>query len=221
MWEWGFLWRGRRRRGRMGVRGLFRGVICGSMRGSRRMSCVLLRSWRRVGVFLFFFFLSPLSFFSFFFLFFFSLSLSLFFAHGLIFPGDGFIMLASCYHGGGANTTTDEERLLYSCFMTRGWLRQEENHYLNMGLDKVKTLPREIQDICGYALSEPFLGWVNSTTPRVVLDPSIQVCALFLFFFFLLPLFFFFVLHAKSHDSDCKKNNNREVRIWYLMHLHN
>ncbi|EMF14361.1 uncharacterized protein SEPMUDRAFT_115639 [Sphaerulina musiva SO2202] len=88
--------------------------------------------------------------------------------------GDGFIMLASCYHGGGANTTTDEERLLYSCFMTRGWLRQEENHYLNMGLDKVKTLPREIQDICGYALSEPFLGWVNSTTPRVVLDPSIQ-----------------------------------------------
>lgn len=101
-------------------------------------------------------------------------------------PGDGFIMLASCYHGGGANTTTDEERLLYSCFMTRGWLRQEENHYLNMGLDKVKTLPREIQDICGYALSEPFLGWVNSTTPRVVLDPSIQVSSilnLYLFIF--------------------------------------
>lgn len=95
-------------------------------------------------------------------------------------------MLASCYHGGGANTTTDEERLLYSCFMTRGWLRQEENHYLNMGLDKVKTLPREIQDICGYALSEPFLGWVNSTTPRVVLDPSIQVSSilnLYLFIF--------------------------------------
>lgn len=118
--------------------------------------------------FSFFFCFSPF-FFSFF------LSLSLSFAHGLILPGDGFIMLASCYHGGGANTTTDEERLLYSCFMTRGWLRQEENHYLNMGLDKVKTLPREIQDICGYALSEPFLGWVNSTTPRVVLDPSIQV----------------------------------------------
>lgn len=110
--------------------------------------------------------------------FFFLPSLSLSFAQGLILPGDGFIMLASCYHGGGANTTTDEERLLYSCFMTRGWLRQEENHYLNMGLDKVKTLPREIQDICGYALSEPFLGWVNSTTPRVVLDPSIQVSSI-------------------------------------------
>lgn len=39
-------------------------------------------------------------------------------------PGDGFIMLSSCYHGGSANTTTDEERLVYSCFMTKGFLRQ-------------------------------------------------------------------------------------------------
>lgn len=38
-------------------------------------------------------------------------------------PGDAFIMLASCYHGGSANTTTDEERLLFSCFMTKGTLR--------------------------------------------------------------------------------------------------
>lgn len=39
-------------------------------------------------------------------------------------PGDGFFMLASCYHGGSANTTESQERLLYGCFMTRGWLRQ-------------------------------------------------------------------------------------------------
>lgn len=39
-------------------------------------------------------------------------------------PGDAFIMLASCYHGGSANTTTDQERLVYSCFMTKGFLRQ-------------------------------------------------------------------------------------------------
>lgn len=39
-------------------------------------------------------------------------------------PGDAFIMLASCYHGGSANTTSDEERLVYSCFMTKGFLRQ-------------------------------------------------------------------------------------------------
>lgn len=39
-------------------------------------------------------------------------------------PGDGFIMLSSCFHGGSANKTKDEERLVYSCFMTKGFLRQ-------------------------------------------------------------------------------------------------
>jgi ectoine hydroxylase-related dioxygenase (phytanoyl-CoA dioxygenase family) len=39
-------------------------------------------------------------------------------------PGDGFIMLASCYHGGSANTTVDGERLVYSCFMIKGFYRQ-------------------------------------------------------------------------------------------------
>jgi ectoine hydroxylase-related dioxygenase (phytanoyl-CoA dioxygenase family) len=38
--------------------------------------------------------------------------------------GDAFIMMASCYHGGSANTTTDEERWVYATFMTKGWLRQ-------------------------------------------------------------------------------------------------
>lgn len=48
-------------------------------------------------------------------------------------PGDGFLMLASCYHGGSANTTENEERLLYGTFMTKGFLRQVcciTNHYL-------------------------------------------------------------------------------------------
>lgn len=39
-------------------------------------------------------------------------------------PGDAFMMLSSCFHGGSANTTKDEERLVYSCFMTKGYLRQ-------------------------------------------------------------------------------------------------
>lgn len=39
-------------------------------------------------------------------------------------PGDAFMFLSSCYHGGSANTTEDEERLVYSCFMTKGYLRQ-------------------------------------------------------------------------------------------------
>lgn len=38
--------------------------------------------------------------------------------------GDGFIVLASCYHCGSANTTEDQEKLAYSCFMAKGYLRQ-------------------------------------------------------------------------------------------------
>lgn len=38
--------------------------------------------------------------------------------------GDAFLMLASCYHGGSANTTTDQSRTIFGSFVTRGILRQ-------------------------------------------------------------------------------------------------
>ena len=41
--------------------------------------------------------------------------------------GDAFFMFASCFHGGSANSTADSYRLVYSTFVTRGWLRQEDN----------------------------------------------------------------------------------------------
>ncbi|KAI9811890.1 MAG: hypothetical protein M1827_005241 [Pycnora praestabilis] len=54
-------------------------------------------------------------------------------------PGDAFIMLSSCFHGGSANTTTDEERLISSCFMTtKGFLRQVENQYLSNEIEQFK-----------------------------------------------------------------------------------
>jgi ectoine hydroxylase-related dioxygenase (phytanoyl-CoA dioxygenase family) len=77
--------------------------------------------------------------------------------------GDAFMMFASCYHGGGANKTTDQERLLFSCFMTRGWLRQEENHYISFTKEQILDMDPDVRKIAGYALSEPFLGWVKST----------------------------------------------------------
>lgn len=42
-------------------------------------------------------------------------------------PGDAFMVLSGCYHAGSANKTENEERLVFSCFFTRGWMRQEEN----------------------------------------------------------------------------------------------
>jgi ectoine hydroxylase-related dioxygenase (phytanoyl-CoA dioxygenase family) len=39
-------------------------------------------------------------------------------------PGDAFMMLASCYHGGSENKSVDEERRIYVHFMIKGYLRQ-------------------------------------------------------------------------------------------------
>jgi len=35
-------------------------------------------------------------------------------------PGDGLMVLSGCFHGGSANKTENEERLVYSTFSTRG-----------------------------------------------------------------------------------------------------
>lgn len=86
-------------------------------------------------------------------------------------PGDGFMMLSGCFHGGSANKTKDEERLVYSTFSTRGWMRQEENQYLANDIEKIKELPEWLQERVGYGLSPPFLGWIDLKNPMLVLHP--------------------------------------------------
>ncbi|KIW36459.1 uncharacterized protein PV06_11275, partial [Exophiala oligosperma] len=72
-------------------------------------------------------------------------------------PGDGFIMLASCYHGGSANTTTNQERL-------------EENQYLNNSPEVLASLyDDEMLKLIGYNLSAPFLGWIKEGHPLAAL----------------------------------------------------
>jgi ectoine hydroxylase-related dioxygenase (phytanoyl-CoA dioxygenase family) len=80
-------------------------------------------------------------------------------------PGDAFIMLASCFHGGSANTTSDETRVLFASFLTRGHLRQEENQYLANSFEKVKALPEHIQKLIGYSVNVPYCGWVDLKDP--------------------------------------------------------
>lgn len=81
-------------------------------------------------------------------------------------PGDAFIFLSSCFHGGSANTTENEERLMYSCFFTRSYLRQEENQYLVAPFEKVSSMySDETLELIGYNLSPPFLGWVDVSHP--------------------------------------------------------
>ena len=64
--------------------------------------------------------------------------------HAELEPGDAFFMLSGVIHAAGTNSTEDEERLIYSAAMTRGWLRQEENQYLANDADMIKGLPTEL-----------------------------------------------------------------------------
>ncbi|CAG9997141.1 unnamed protein product [Clonostachys byssicola] len=80
--------------------------------------------------------------------------------------GDAFLFLSSCYHGGSANKTADQERLMYSCFYTKGFLRQEENQYLSAPFEAIKgKYDQPTLELLGYNLSPPFMGWVEMKHP--------------------------------------------------------
>lgn len=84
------------------------------------------------------------------------------------------MMLSGCFHGGSANSTKDEDRVLLSTFNTRGWLRQEENQYLANSIEAIRDLPLVLQERMGYGLSKPFLGWVDLQSPMAMLHPDEQ-----------------------------------------------
>ncbi|CAO2651068.1 Nn.00g093650.m01.CDS01 [Neocucurbitaria sp. VM-36] len=95
------------------------------------------------------------------------------FSHAEMMPGDAFFMLGGVYHGAGANTMVNEERLVYAAFATRGYLRQEENQYLANDLNKIRELPLDIQRFAGFGTSKPYMGWVDMEEPIKMLNPDI------------------------------------------------
>ncbi|OAA42552.1 phytanoyl-CoA dioxygenase family protein [Cordyceps fumosorosea ARSEF 2679] len=94
--------------------------------------------------------------------------------HVELHAGDGLIMLGSCFHGGSANTTADEYRLVFAAFMTKGINRTEENHFLANSLDDFKKYSREIQNIAGFRMGP--LGWVDFRDPKHLLADDPALC---------------------------------------------
>ena len=86
--------------------------------------------------------------------------------------GDAFIMLASCFHGGGTNETKDEQRLVFGTFFTRGYLRQEENQFLAVPMEVTRKYDRKVQETMGYSLSDPACGTVDLIDPIYALHPE-------------------------------------------------
>ena len=83
--------------------------------------------------------------------------------------GSVMFYLGSVWHGGGANRT-DRPRLGVILEFIVSWLRPQENHLLAVPRDVAATLPERLQELLGYNIYPPFMGYVDGRHPRRVLD---------------------------------------------------
>ncbi|HVX19797.1 MAG TPA: phytanoyl-CoA dioxygenase family protein [Acidimicrobiales bacterium] len=84
--------------------------------------------------------------------------------------GSVLLYLGSLLHGGGANTT-DRPRLGVVLEYSVSWLRPQENLGLTYPPDLVRDLPERLQELLGYNLYPPFLGYVDGKDPKELLRP--------------------------------------------------
>lgn len=71
------------------------------------------------------------------------------------------IWLGSLYHGGGSNIT-DQPRTGLTMTLDAANVRQEENMYLALSPDVVRSYPEEIQSLLGWSVAaESYMGWVE------------------------------------------------------------
>jgi ectoine hydroxylase-related dioxygenase (phytanoyl-CoA dioxygenase family) len=87
--------------------------------------------------------------------------------------GSVLFYVGKIWHGGGANTT-DRPRLGVILEYVAGWLRSQENHLLAVPRATVATLPERLQELLGYNIYPPFVGYVDGRHPLRVLtaDPG-------------------------------------------------
>ncbi|HUF34239.1 MAG TPA: phytanoyl-CoA dioxygenase family protein [Acidimicrobiales bacterium] len=85
--------------------------------------------------------------------------------------GSVMFYLGSLWHGGGANHT-DRPRLGVILEYVSSWLRPQENHVLAVPQEVVATLSPQLQELLGYNIYPPFVGYVDGRHPRRVLRPE-------------------------------------------------
>ena len=73
-------------------------------------------------------------------------------------------------HAGGANRT-DRPRLGVILEYVAGWLRPQENHLLAVPREVAAELSPELQELLGYNVYPPFVGYVDGRHPRRSLQP--------------------------------------------------
>jgi len=76
--------------------------------------------------------------------------------------GSALLFLGSTHHGGGTNRTADQHRIGLTTGLDSAAVRQEENMYLALSPDVVKSYPEQIQRLLGWSyMPETYMGWVE------------------------------------------------------------
>ena len=87
--------------------------------------------------------------------------------------GSVLFIAGTLWHGGGANQT-DRTRLGVLLEYAAGWLRPQENHVIAVPPDVVATLDPRLQELLGYGIYPPFVGYVDGRHPRRILEDRTQ-----------------------------------------------
>ena len=83
--------------------------------------------------------------------------------------GSVVVFLGTTLHRGGANRS-DGVRLGITPQYCQPWMRQIENMALAVPPDVVATLPERVQELLGYSILPPFIGYVDGQHPRRILE---------------------------------------------------
>lgn len=78
--------------------------------------------------------------------------------------GSAILWLGSMMHGGGANHS-DRIRRGAVISYNLGWLQPGEKHLAAVPREIARTLPRRAQELMGYQVHRPTLGWVEGRDP--------------------------------------------------------
>jgi ectoine hydroxylase-related dioxygenase (phytanoyl-CoA dioxygenase family) len=79
--------------------------------------------------------------------------------------GSVMFYVGSLWHGGGANRSA-APRLGVILEYAWAYLRAQENHLLAVPRDIASTLPERLQELLGYGICPPFVGYVDGRHPR-------------------------------------------------------
>lgn len=83
-------------------------------------------------------------------------------------PGSLMLAKGTLWHRGGANRS-DKTRMIITPQYCPGWTRQLENMALAVPPAIAATLPKRAQELIGYSIHPPFMGYVDGMHPQRVL----------------------------------------------------